>query len=108
MTGDAETFYSTVNSLQLDGFNSAFESIQDRINELSNPLSAINQAGIDYNGLSQNMMSFQGSSVAAENMPDMTENIPSDIIKEMVPMQRVGNPKEVASLINYLIGAKLN
>lgn len=34
---------------------------------------------------------------------DMTENIPSDIIKEIVPMQRVGSPKEVASLINYLM-----
>lgn len=34
---------------------------------------------------------------------DMTENIPSDIIKDMVPMQRVGSPKEVASLINYLL-----
>lgn len=34
---------------------------------------------------------------------DMTENIPGDIIKEMVPMQRVGSTKEVASLINYLM-----
>ncbi len=33
---------------------------------------------------------------------DMTENIPFDMIKDAIPMKRMGTPKEVASLINYL------
>ena len=34
---------------------------------------------------------------------DMTENIPFDIVKEAIPMKRMGAAKEVASLINYLL-----
>ncbi len=34
---------------------------------------------------------------------DMTGNIPEDIVKQIVPMKREGTPKEVASLINYLL-----
>ena len=33
---------------------------------------------------------------------DMTSEIPFDIIKEVIPMRRMGTPKEVASAINYL------
>ena len=33
---------------------------------------------------------------------DMTENIPEDVIKE-IPLTRMGLPKEVASLVNYLM-----
>ena len=33
---------------------------------------------------------------------DMTENIPFEMIKETIPMKRMGTPKEVASLVNYL------
>ena len=33
---------------------------------------------------------------------DMTEDIPIDIVKEIIPMRRAGTPKEVASAINYL------
>ena len=34
---------------------------------------------------------------------DMTQDITSDIVKELVPMQRMGTTEEVASLINYLL-----
>ena len=34
---------------------------------------------------------------------DMTVNIPEDIVKQIVPMKRTGTPKEVASIINYLL-----
>ena len=34
---------------------------------------------------------------------DMTTEIGEDIIKQIVPMKRSGQPKEVASLINYLL-----
>lgn len=34
---------------------------------------------------------------------DMTEEIPDEIISQTVPMKRKGTPKEVASLINYLM-----
>ena len=33
---------------------------------------------------------------------DMIENIPPEIIKELIPMKRAGSAKEVASAINYL------
>lgn len=33
---------------------------------------------------------------------DMTSEIPFDMIKESIPMKRMGSAKEVASLINYL------
>ena len=33
---------------------------------------------------------------------DMTVNIPEDFIKE-IPLKRMGTPKEVASLVNYLM-----
>lgn len=34
---------------------------------------------------------------------DMTENIPDEIIKEIIPMKRMGKGYEVASAINYLL-----
>lgn len=34
---------------------------------------------------------------------DMTAQIPTEALKEMIPMNRIGTAKEVASLINYLI-----
>lgn len=34
---------------------------------------------------------------------DMTSQIPLEMIKEMIPMRRMGTTKEVASLINYLM-----
>lgn len=34
---------------------------------------------------------------------DMTKDLPLDEIKKMIPMKRAGKPKEVASLINYLM-----
>lgn len=34
---------------------------------------------------------------------DMTKNLPLDEMKKMIPMKRAGKPKEVASLINYLM-----
>ena len=34
---------------------------------------------------------------------DMTSELPQEIVKEYVPMGRSGSPKEVASLINYLM-----
>ena len=34
---------------------------------------------------------------------DMTEDIPFDMIKEAIPMKRMGTPKEVASAVNYLM-----
>ncbi len=34
---------------------------------------------------------------------DMTAELPQEIIKEYVPLGRMGSPKEVASLINYLM-----
>ena len=33
---------------------------------------------------------------------DMTNEVPFEMIKETIPMRRMGTPKEVASLINYL------
>ena len=33
---------------------------------------------------------------------DMTENVPFDMIKDAIPMRRMGTAKEVASAINYL------
>lgn len=33
---------------------------------------------------------------------DMTDNISQDIVKEIVPLRRMGTPKEVASAINFL------
>lgn len=33
---------------------------------------------------------------------DMTTQIPADIVKELVPLRRMGTPKEVAGAINYL------
>lgn len=34
---------------------------------------------------------------------DMTKDLPLDEMKKMIPMKRAGKPKEVASLINYLM-----
>ena len=34
---------------------------------------------------------------------DMTKDLPVDEMKKMIPMKRLGKPKEVASLINYLM-----
>ena len=34
---------------------------------------------------------------------DMTKDLPVDEMKKMIPMRRLGKPKEVASLINYLM-----
>ena len=34
---------------------------------------------------------------------DMTNDIPVDVIKEIIPMKRIGSAKEVASAINYLL-----
>lgn len=34
---------------------------------------------------------------------DMTKELPFDEIKKLIPMKRMGKPKEVASLINYLM-----
>lgn len=34
---------------------------------------------------------------------DMIKDIPSDEIKKLIPMKRTGTPREVASLINYLL-----
>lgn len=34
---------------------------------------------------------------------DMTAEIPTEMIKEMIPMRRMGSTKEVASAINYLL-----
>ena len=33
---------------------------------------------------------------------DMTSEIPFEMIKDSIPMRRMGTPKEVASAINYL------
>ncbi len=33
---------------------------------------------------------------------DMTRDVPFEMIKDAIPMKRMGTPKEVASLINYL------
>ena len=35
---------------------------------------------------------------------EMIEGIPVDEVKKMIPMRRPGTAKEVASLVNYLIG----
>ena len=34
----------------------------------------------------------------------MIEGIPVDEVKKMIPMRRLGTAKEVASLVNYLMG----
>ena len=34
---------------------------------------------------------------------DMTADLPTDIVEQMVPMRRAGKPKEVASLVAYLM-----
>lgn len=34
---------------------------------------------------------------------DMTDNIPSEFIKNVIPMRRIGSAREVASAINYLM-----
>ena len=34
---------------------------------------------------------------------DMIKDIPPDEIKKLIPMKRTGTPREVASLINYLL-----
>ena len=34
---------------------------------------------------------------------DMTADLPTDIIEQMVPMKRVGKPDEIASLVAYLL-----
>ena len=34
---------------------------------------------------------------------DMTKDLPAEDLKKMIPMKRFGTPKEVASLINYLM-----
>lgn len=34
---------------------------------------------------------------------DMTSDVPFEMIKDSIPMRRMGNPKEVASAINYLL-----
>lgn len=34
---------------------------------------------------------------------DMTQDLPVDEVKKMIPMKRFGKPKEVASLVNYLM-----
>ena len=33
----------------------------------------------------------------------MTQDLPVDEVKKMIPMKRFGKPKEVASLVNYLM-----
>lgn len=34
---------------------------------------------------------------------DMTEEIPENIIKDMIPMRRMGSAREIASAVNYLL-----
>lgn len=34
---------------------------------------------------------------------DMTNDVPFDLIKDTIPMRRMGKPKEVASAVNYLL-----
>ncbi len=34
---------------------------------------------------------------------DMTKNIPTEDLKKIIPMKRIGKPEEIASLINYLL-----
>ncbi len=34
---------------------------------------------------------------------DMTANLPTDIVEQMIPMRRAGKPEEVASLVAYLL-----
>ena len=34
---------------------------------------------------------------------DMTQDLPVDEVRKMIPMKRFGKPKEVASLVNYLM-----
>ena len=34
---------------------------------------------------------------------DMTKDLPAEDLKKMIPMKRFGTPKEVASLVNYLM-----
>ena len=37
---------------------------------------------------------------------DMTKGLPEDELKKLVPLQRFGEPEEVASLVSFLVGAE--
>jgi 3-oxoacyl-[acyl-carrier protein] reductase len=37
---------------------------------------------------------------------DMTEGVPVDLIKQMIPMQRAGSPEEVASVVAFLCSSE--
>jgi hypothetical protein len=45
MTGDAKTFYETVNAFKLDGFRNAIVSIEEEFTKLNN----IKSSGKDFN-----------------------------------------------------------
>ena len=34
---------------------------------------------------------------------DMTKDLPIDEVKKIIPVRRLGQPKEIASLVNYLL-----